>query len=69
MWPGRRSAHTIACEKINGKLVFMDPQTGVTGTAALGQADRTTGYSYYRMDDKDLADNFLWDDVVKAARP
>ena len=38
-WPGKsRSGHTTVCEKINGKLVFMDPQTGKIRDETLGKA-------------------------------
>lgn len=68
-WPGRNAGgHTIACEKVNGALVFIDPQTGRIGDAVLGNARRNLGYSYYRMDNLDLQDNFEWDEIVRAAK-
>lgn len=69
LWPGASGlGHTIVCEKVGGALSFMDPQTGQVGAATLGQAHRSYGYSYYRMDNLDLQDPFEWDEIVKAAK-
>ena len=64
-WPGKsRSGHTTVCEKINGKLVFMDPQTGKIGDETLGKAHRSFGYSWYRMDDLELNQDMDWAQVA-----
>ena len=64
-WPGKsRSGHTTVCEKINGKLVFMDPQTGKIGDETLGKAHRSFGYSWYRMDDLALNQDMDWAQVA-----
>lgn len=63
----RRSGHTTVCEKINGKLVFMDPQTGEIGDHTLGKAARTWGYTWYRMDDRQLNPNMDWTQVASKA--
>ena len=69
LWPGRKATgHTIVCEKVSGVLVFMDPQTGQIGDSTLGTARKGWGYSYYRMDDLDLQENFEWDEIVKAVK-
>ena len=64
-WPGKsRSGHTTVCEKINGKLIFMDPQTGKIGDETLGKAHRSFGYSWYRMDDLELNQDMDWAQVA-----
>ena len=64
-WPGKsRSGHTTVCEMINGKLVFMDPQTGKIGDETLGKAHRSFGYSWYRMDDLELNQDMDWAQVA-----
>lgn len=60
-----KDGHTIVCEKINGKLVFMDPQSGKIGDETLGKAHRRWGYSWYRMDDRDLNQHMDWTQVAK----
>lgn len=56
--------HTTVCEKINGKLFFMDPQTGKIGDETLGKAYRKYGYSWYRMDDKELSRDMDWPQIA-----
>ena len=64
-WPGKsRSGHTTVCEKINGKLIFMDPHTGKIGDETLGEAHRSFGYSWYRMDDLELNQDMDWAQVA-----
>lgn len=58
-WPGG-GGHTIACEKVNGQLVFVDPQIGLIGPSALGNAN-SAGYSWFRMDNLDIKPNLLTD--------
>lgn len=64
-WPGKNTGgHTTVCEKVNGKLVFMDPQTGKIGDETLGKAHRSFGYSWYRMDDRNLNQHMDWTQVA-----
>ncbi len=64
-WPGKNTGgHTAVCEKVNGKLVFMDPQTGKIGDETLGKAHRSFGYSWYRMDDRNLNQHMDWTQVA-----
>lgn len=64
-WPGKNTGgHTTVCEKVNGKLVFMDPQTGKIGDETLGKAHRNFGYSWYRMDDRNLNQYMDWTQVA-----
>lgn len=58
------TGHTTVCEKINGKLFFMDPQTGKIGDETLGKAYRKYGYSWYRMDDKELSRDMDWPQIA-----
>ena len=55
--------HVIACEKLDGKLHFIDAQDGVMGKSVLGTADQW-GYSYFRMDDLSLNSDFKWDEIA-----
>ncbi len=66
-WPGRGPlrGHTIVCEKVNGKLIFMDPQTGEIGDKTLGKARKTHGYSWYRMDDLELNPDMDWSQIAR----
>ena len=64
-WP-KQGAHTTVCEKLGGKLYFIDPQSGKIGDEkSLGQARKSWGYSYYRMDNLLLDENFEWDEIAK----
>lgn len=64
-WLGKNTGgHTTVCEKVNGKLVFMDPQTGKIGDETLGKAHRSFGYSWYRMDDRNLNQHMDWTQVA-----
>lgn len=64
-WPGKNTGgHTTVCEKVNGKLEFMDPQTGKIGDETLGKAHRSFGYSWYRMDDRNLNQHMDWTQVA-----
>lgn len=58
------TGHTTVCEKVNGKLVFIDPQTGKIGDETLGKAYRKYGYSWYRMDDKELNHDMDWPQIA-----
>jgi hypothetical protein len=40
IWPRMMAGHTIACEKIGGKLHFIDPQSGEIGAQTLGKASQ-----------------------------
>ncbi len=68
-WAGYRTrhvpGHTIVCEKVNGKLVFMDPQTGEIGDKTLGKAKKNLGYSWYRMDDLELNPDMDWPQIAR----
>ena len=55
-----RVCQVIACEKVNGQLVFVDPQIGLIGPSALGNAN-SAGYSWFRMDNLDIKPNLLTD--------
>lgn len=50
--------HTIACEKQNGLIIFIDPQTGNVGKTVLGDANKD-GYSFFRMDNLDFDEQKL----------
>ena len=65
VWPGRKSGHTIVCEKINGKLVFIDPQNGSLDIGLPNTISIKSGYSFYRMDTLELRDDFDWSLFVK----
>lgn len=45
---------------MNGQLVFVDPQIGLIGPSALGNAN-SAGYSWFRMDNLDIKPNLLTD--------
>lgn len=64
LWPGR-GGHTIAFEKVNGKVIFIDPQKGKWGDNVLGKARARFGYSFYRTDHLELDENFDWSQVVR----
>lgn len=57
------SGHTIVCEKLDGKLYFIDPQDGAVSNATLGTANQW-GYVYYRMDNLPLDPSFEWDEIA-----
>ena len=47
-------------------MYFIDPQSGKIGDEkSLGQARKSWGYSYYRMDNLLLDENFEWDEIAK----
>lgn len=53
-----RKGHTVACEKQNGVIIFVDPQSGNMGNSILGEAD-SNGYSFFRMDNLDFNEQKL----------
>lgn len=61
----RHGGHVICCEKVNGELKFIDPQSGFVGPEALGAATRENGYCWYRVDGCELNPDFEWEEVVK----
>ncbi len=58
-WPGG-GGHTIACEKGEWAVGFVDPQIGLIGPSALGNAN-SAGYSWFGMDNLDIKPNLLTD--------
>jgi len=68
-WPGKQEGHAIVCEKIRGKLYFLDPQSGKTGDHVLGAAHSRYGYTYYRMDTCELDGEIEWEQIVKKSGP
>ncbi|MFG6375667.1 MAG: hypothetical protein K1W05_07015 [Desulfovibrio sp.] len=63
--PDGLKGHVVVCEKVNGQLVFIDPQTGDIGNFVLGAAQKGRGYFWYRMDNLELNPHFEWDEVVE----
>ena len=66
--PSAKSGHIIVCEKVDGNLQFIDPQTGTRGRKNLRVCDPLIGYYWYRMDNLQINRNFEWNEVVKNAR-
>ncbi|MDE5831716.1 MAG: minor capsid protein, partial [Desulfovibrio sp.] len=66
--PDRESSHIIVCEKIGERVVFIDPQSGARGDAALRKCYAPNGYSWYRIDNLELNEDFEWNEVIKDAR-
>ena len=66
--PDRKSGHVIVCEKVDGNLVYIDPQSGRRGRASLKTCDLDIGYSWYRMDTLEINEAFEWNEVTKPAR-
>ena len=64
-WPDQKRSHVIVCEKIHGKLHFIDPQNGKTGDHVLGAAHPRYEYTYFRMDTCALDGYIEWDSIVK----
>lgn len=60
--------HIIVCEKVQGQIFFIDPQTGQIGNHTLKDANRSTGYFWYRTDNLFLDGGFEWDEIVSAKR-
>ena len=58
LWSGGKSGHTVVCEKINGKLNFIDPQSGKIDIALPDKVYNVTGYSFYRMDNLEVRNDF-----------
>ena len=67
----KKSAHTFVCEKINGKLYFIDPQNNnIDCENYLGRRSNINGYNfikYFRMDDKDVNISLL-QEAMKGAK-
>lgn len=63
--PDGKHAHIIVCEKVDGSLKFIDPQTGDIGSRVLGGANLKNGYFWYRTDNLDLNPDFEWEEVVQ----
>lgn len=62
--PDNKHAHIIVCEKVNGELKFIDPQTGDIGLNVLGEANLENGYYWYRVDELELNPDFEWEEVI-----
>lgn len=62
--PDGSSGHVIMCEKVEGELNFIDPQSGRIGSHVLGEASRENGYYWYRTDNAALDPDFEWDEIV-----
>lgn len=67
IWTWRRTkiSHAITCEKISGQLIFIDPQNGKTGPDVLKNGDKRIGYSYFRMDNLQLKEDFEWTEIIR----
>jgi hypothetical protein len=59
----KSSAHTFVCEKANGSLRFIDPQTGKACPEYLTQGKK---FGYYRMDTLTLQEHIDWKTAIKA---
>jgi hypothetical protein len=57
-----RAGHTFVCEKENGVLRFIDPQTGKDGSNLLTRGKK---FGFYRMDNLKLLEQIDWQTVVK----
>jgi SPP1 gp7 family putative phage head morphogenesis protein len=58
-----RSGHTFVCEKGNGVLRFIDPQSGRDGSGSLTPRKK---FGFFRMDNLTLRETLDWKLVVKA---
>ncbi|MDR1659118.1 MAG: hypothetical protein LBR94_02095 [Desulfovibrio sp.] len=59
----KTSAHTFICEKVNGSLRFVDPQTGKACPEYLTRGKK---FGYYRMDTLTLQEHADWKTTIKA---
>jgi hypothetical protein len=57
--------HTFVCEKENGILRFIDPQTGKDGSGLLTRGRK---FGFYRMDTLKLREDLDWKTVVKKVK-
>lgn len=64
-WTDTTRSHIIACEKLGGQLIFVDPQSGRTGPNTLGAASTDYGYTFFRTDNLDLDKDFEWNEIVR----
>jgi SPP1 gp7 family putative phage head morphogenesis protein len=62
-WGGPKG-HTFVCEKLNGALRFIDPQSGQGGSGHLTVGKK---FGFYRMDNLKLREKIDWKTVVKKA--
>lgn len=62
---GAKNGHSIVCEKVNGQLIFVDPQSGIIGRQVLRAATKENGYYWYRMDNLEINEDFEWDEIVQ----
>lgn len=64
-WPDKNRSHIIACEKLAGQLIIIDPQKGTVDPATLGEADKEIGYTLFRADNLEIKEDFEWREIIK----
>jgi hypothetical protein len=64
-WKDKSSGHVFVCEKVNGKLRFIDPQIGDPDCSRYLDMVNDNGFGYYRMDRLKLNNNIDWKGVIR----
>lgn len=70
-WKGRdKGAHVFIAEKVNGEVLYLDPQTGKQNVDYYFRMGSPNRFGFFRMDDKDiLADPDIIEATVEVKKP